>query len=231
MMDDLMNLKPPRRLRAGSGRQRRLLRLVWLAGWRVADMAALTGECERTVRRRLADLDLMQDEAPGEMARLLVAVQQDCVADALASSGEMKEAVATHQKLAATARVMQAAEKEHQGKDSEQTDEDWRERALEELERMVSVDPGLETKAAAGGAGEAHKTPQQADENHAGRSRVSDVTPGYTGAAAGPEAHMVAFGGAWRGQDAGRGRMGPLGGAAGGLSPGGAGGAELSGRP
>lgn len=228
MIDDLTNLKPPRRLRAGSGRQRRLLRLVWLAGWRVADMAALTGECERTVRRRLADLDLMQDEAPGEMARLLVAVQQDCVADALASSGEMKEAVAAHQKMAATARVMQAAEKEQNSQKAEYQEEEYKEDAID---RLVAMDLALEEAALGGLESSGERGAFAVETKSLEPVSIPARAPGYTGAAAGPEAHMVAFGGPWRGQDAGRGRMGPLGGAAGGLSPGGAGGAELSGRP
>ncbi|MFN3875076.1 MAG: tyrosine-type recombinase/integrase, partial [Flavobacteriales bacterium] len=47
-------LKPARRLRAGSGREVRLLRLAWLAAWEVEDMAALLGLSVRTVNRRLS---------------------------------------------------------------------------------------------------------------------------------------------------------------------------------
>lgn len=228
MMDDLSKLKPRRRLRPGSERELRLMRLVWLAGWRMEDIGALLGVSRATAWRRLTQYKLTADAAPGEMNRLVAAVMNDAVADGLVCGGpgEVKDTVVTYQRMVGAARVAQAAERECADKDCEQTDEDWRERALEELDRMVSVEPGLETKAAAGGAEEACRTPQRTDENHAGRAPLSDAEPGYTGAAAGPEAHMVAFGGTRGGQDAGGGRMGALGGARGRVSPGGVGGAE-----
>ncbi|WP_291052656.1 hypothetical protein [Hyphomonas sp.] len=218
-----MTLKPQRRLRPGSGRERRLLRLVWLAGWRVAEIAALTGEGERTIRRRLAAFDLMGEEARGEMARLLVAVQQDCVADALAAGGEVKEAVVTHQKMAGTARVMQAAEKEQDSQKTEYQEEEYKEDAID---RLVAMDLALEEAALGSPEGDGERGAFAVETKSLEPVSLPARAPGYAGAAAGPSAHMVAFGGPWRRQDAGGGRMGALGGARGGVSPGGAGGAE-----
>ena len=225
---DLSNLTPRRRLRPGSERELRLMRLVWLAGWRLEDIGGLLGVSKATASRRLNRYALMGAEAPGEMAKLLAAVINDAVADGLVCGGpgEVKEAVLTYQRMVGAARVAQAAETESMNKNCEQTDEDWRDRALAELERMVSVEPEHETKAAAGGAGNTHGGAGRRRAHYAGRAPVSIALPGYASPAAGPSAHMVAFGGTWRGQDAGRGRMGALGGFAGGLSPGGAGGAE-----
>ena len=229
MTDAISKLKPSRRLRPGSGREVRLIRLAWLAGWTVADIATLLGESARTVSRRLAGHRLMEEAAPGEMERLVLAVMQDTVAEGLVGGSDLKELVVMFQKLAGTVRVIQAVEKAADCAGTEDEDEDWRESALEEIERMVRMDSGIETKAARSSQSGPDKRPARRCSDDAGGTRVSCPGAGYTGAAAGPCANVVAFGRAWRGQDAGGGRMGPLGSVAGGLLPGGAGGADFFG--
>lgn len=222
---DLSNLTPRRRLRPGSERELRLMRLVWLAGWRLEDIGGLLGVSKATASRRLNRYALMGPAAPGEMAKLLAAVINDAVADGLVCGGpgEVKEAVLTYQRMVGAARVAQAAETQMSSQRTEQQEEDNTEDAID---RLVAMDLALEQAALGSSEGWGEGRAFAKETKSVEPVSVPPRATGYTGAAAGPSAHMVAFGGAWRGQDAGRGRMGALGGFAGGLSPGGAGGAE-----
>lgn len=175
MMDDLLKLKPRRRLRAGSARELRLLRLMWLLGWRVEDMAETLEEAVRTVRRRLAGHELMGEEAPGERARLVLAVMTDRLGDGLVGGEDVREAALSLQRAAGAVRGMQAIEAE--GGDDAGTEEDeddnWQDKALLELERMVRMGTGIETKSARSGGRGADAAAGQGTEEDAGIAPVS----------------------------------------------------------
>lgn len=203
---------------------------MWLLGWRLEDMAETLEEAVRTVRRRLAGYDLMGEEAPGERARLVLAVMTDRLGDGLVSGEDVREAALSLQRTAGAVRVTQAVETE--GEDDAGTEEDDGDYEEDEIDRLVAMDLALAGKAL-GHSEDAR--PGRADRVETKSHQSAPVPSGaarYTGAAAGPGADVAAFGLTWRGEDAGGGRVGALGGFAGGVSPGGAGGAfRYAGRP
>lgn len=100
----------PKRLRPDSERALRQLRLAWLLGWRVPDIAAWLGVAETTARRRLRVNGLRGPALDGEQDRLIADEVRDRTADALMASDDplAKELVAILSKLH-TARPKAAA--------------------------------------------------------------------------------------------------------------------------
>src|SRR5690606_32780220 len=94
-------------------------------------------------------------------------------------------------------------------------------------EALAAMECALETPDSKGDSSENLPRNQEIETKSRQTPPLPPARPPYAGSAAGPLADMVAFGRTWRRQDAGGGGMGPLGGVAGGLSQGGAGGADL----
>lgn len=208
MTDDMTLLKPRRRVRPGSERELRLLRLAWLSGWSVADMAALLGDSVRTVRRRLARYELKGPETPGEQAGLIARAMKDAIAEGMlcGETPAVKELVSILQKMAGATRTLQHAAREQKAdevKVAEENVDDWRDGIEEEIERLIAEEAAREAEAAGRHSGEAVASGE--DASHEIKTRASGVRPdagimrfsappSYTGSAAGQGADVTAFG-------------------------------------
>lgn len=143
-----------RRLRPGSPRELRLIRLAWLTGETVAGIAGLMGRHLSTIPRRLKMHDLPASAAAGKVVRLVAEAMANAIAQCLLRGeyAAVKDRVALLSKVAAVQRSGAAAGSPAQaGKESaageqESTDtDDWRDSALGDLERL---DEAIEAKAA-----------------------------------------------------------------------------------
>lgn len=222
MTDHMTLIKPRRRVRAGSERELRLLRLAWLSGWSTADMAALIGESVRTVNRRLARHGLRGAEAPGEQARLITGAMKDAIAEGLLSgdSPVVKDVVSTLQKMAGATRTLQQVSRERKADEVRVADEnidDWRDGIEEEIERLIAQEAAMAAEAAERHSGEA--VVSEEDAPHEIKSGAADgrpdidimrfsASPSYTGSAAGPGADVTAFGRTCRSMQGNRGPPG-----------------------
>ncbi|MFN4025238.1 MAG: hypothetical protein ACK4MQ_10405 [Hyphomonas sp.] len=226
MTDDMTLLKPRRRLRPGSERELRLLRLAWLSGWSIADMAALLGDSVRTVRRRLARHDLKGPEAPGEQARLIAGAMKDAIAEGLLCGDDpaVKDAVSTLQKMAGATRTLQTAAREQKAdevKVAEDSVDDWRVGIEDEIERLIAEEKAMAAaaaEAAGAPAGEVTAAGMQGalyEIKSSSRGARPDAgilcpaaPPAYTGSAAGAGADVTAFGRTYRTMHSSRGPPG-----------------------
>lgn len=206
MTDHMTLIRPRRRVRPGSERELRLLKLAWLSGWSTADIAALLGDSVRTVRRRLACHDLKGPEAPGEQARLIAEAMKDAIAEGLLCGDNplVKEVVSTLQKMAGATRTLQQAAREHRAeaaRDAPEDEDDWRERAIAEIDRLVGLDAETQDEV----SGVSTETPAQEIKSRPSDTRPAagilrrSAPPAYTGSAAGPGADVAAFGRTYRG--------------------------------
>jgi hypothetical protein len=218
----------PPRLRPDSARALNQLRLLWLLGWTGADIAAHFGVNRTTIWRRLKTHGLRGPEQPEERERLAEAEARAMLTDALMRGDERaaKEVAGLLPKMTGPARAKPAPAETPNNENGTYTDED-RDEFIAEIERLAAMESGLAQVGAAGDQSEGLGRKQQGADGADPAPSLSGACPPYASSAAGPSAHMVAFGGTWRGQDAGRGGMGAVGGAAGGLPEGSAGGAEL----
>lgn len=222
MTDDMTLIKPRRQVRPGSERELRLLRLAWLSGWSIADMAALLGDSVRTVRRRLARYELKGPETPGEQARLIAEAMNDAIAEGVlcGDNPAVKDVVSTLQKMAGATRVLQQVSLERKADDvsvAEENLDDWRDGIEEEIERLIAQEAAMAAEAAGRHSGEA--VASKDDAPHERKSRAVDVRqdagimrasapPLYTGSAAGPGADVAAFGRTCRSMQGNRGPPG-----------------------
>jgi hypothetical protein len=227
--DTIPQISP--RLRPDSERALRQLRLVWLLGWTVPDIAAWLQVGPATVYRRVQKHGLNTPAAPGEIDSLIAGEVRDQSGNAMLASNDplAKELVTILGKLNA-ARPRASDKKTIKDENGTYTD-DREDELIDEIEALAAMESALETPGFAGDSSEGLQENRGIETKSRQTSPLPPARPPYTGSAAGPLADMVAFGGTWRRQDAGRGGMGPLGGAAGGLPPGGAGRAELLGCP
>ena len=219
--------RPSPRLRPDSDRALRQLRLVWLLGWPVADIARWLRVGPATVYRRIAAFGLSAPAAPGELDDLIAGEVRDQSAAALLDSNDplAKELVTILAKLT-TARPRAADKKTIKNENGTHTDDD-RDEFIDEIEALAAMESRLETPGFTGDCAENLPQDQAFETKSDQAPPLPAARPTYSGSAGGPQADMVAFGRTRRRQDAGRRGMGPVGGAAGGLPKGGAGGAEL----
>lgn len=227
-------MRPGFKLRGGSEREWRLIRLGWLAGRSVTQIAQMLGRSRWTIRERLKDDRLRAPEASGEMARLVADAMCDRLADGLLgdTDQDVKEVVALLQKLAAALKAMPAqAEAQVSGgsADNRADTDEWDDDSEDEIDRLVALGGGVAGRALGHSEDGRQSGAEPAETKSHSPVSVPARMPGYAGTAAGPSAHVVAFGRTWRGEDARWGRIRSLGRAEGGLSAGGAGGADAGG--
>ncbi|MFN4024688.1 MAG: helix-turn-helix domain-containing protein [Hyphomonas sp.] len=230
MKHDTPLFAPPHKLRPGSDRALRFIRLAWLIGRRISEIAALLQVSRSTVSRHLTRHNLRGPGRPGEVARLLAEVIVDRAADLVVSEEPVtpEPMFGLLQKITGSMKVMaQLPEPAKTEEDGTTTTDDWRIGIEDEIERLVAMERAMAEGGDAASAGretaagletKSHKAPP-----------LPARVPRYAGAAAGPFADVAAFGRTWRRQDAGGRGMGAMGGAAGRIPPGGAGGADLLG--
>ncbi len=221
MTDIIASPRPrkPDRLRLSSDRAVREMRLGWLLGHTAAAMAARLGCTAGTVRRHLRRRGLRGPEAPGERARLIDEALRDRLADSLLGGADAAKIAAALTKLDSPAPEAAPLKQDEMI--------DWNTLDAGALDRLVCLEPGLETKSARPEGGGRARPAAAALPAAGGGASLPGLRPRYAGAAAGPMAGLVAFGRTWGWEDARRSRMGALCGAAGGLPEAGAGGPDL----
>jgi AraC-like DNA-binding protein len=219
-----------RRLRPDSDRAVRLMRLAVLIGWSVAEMAAQFALSRSTIKRRLKRHGLRAPEAPGERDRLTTEELNCNFAEALlrGDDGAAKEFAALLQKLNPGSRPKAAPAETSKEENDPYTDE-GHDAFMAKIESLAALEFELAAGDHDGNPPGGPEEPERRDIKSSAAPSVPAGRPAYAASAAGPDADVVAFGRTWRRQDAGGRRMGALGGADGGLWPGGAGGADLCG--
>tara|TARA_R110002020_G_scaffold224599_1_gene434286 strand:+ start:165313 stop:166026 length:714 start_codon:yes stop_codon:yes gene_type:complete len=206
-------------------REARNIRFLVLLGLSHGEIAERLGRNRKTVDRTIRENDLGGPEQPLELAWLTVRAAYEALADSVADGGELDVGKLTklNSEMRLTEAAMRAAgreaPKEEMG-DAGEPDEAWEN--LGEAERLRRL-------AEFGSPSETETDAEPGDGDRGGvagveRKSIHPARPRYTGSAGGGVADMVVHGRAWRGQDAGGGRMGEDGGAAG-MPPVGAGGA------
>lgn len=187
----------------------REVRLLWLLGHAVREIACRIGRDRSTVYRYIRKHDLAREEAPLERESLLLAVLHDRSADRLLDPGLPPDEAAALTGLvirldgerrrleAARQKLTPAADPLEQSEDDDDEDPDTLAARLEALAvRLENKGTGSDPEPAVGRAGSGRADPDFGKPLAAG-------SPRYTASAAGPLADLSVHGRTWRWQDPG----------------------------
>ena len=212
--------------RSDSDRELREIRLLWLLGYSVVQIARRLGRHRGTIWKRMKTHALDRDEEPLERARLALDCAHDRLAEQILESDDPGADIGPLIRMAGELRRLDSARRasakasETPAPDDAHMEED----PIDDVRRsLAALASGLEEKSHPDGES---RNPHPGTNPIPERQSLADQRPRYTGSAAGPLADMSVHGRTRRWQDPGWGGVAALVSAAGRVPPRGAGRAD-----